>query len=182
MRMNPAVCAIAGALAIVSCGGSDDPAGPAGETTNGIVYSARANAITASTYLPGFNIILTLSNPTGNAVTVTYPAGCPVRVRLYRLLDDRLMYDETKVTCQVTSPATMTLQAGQTRTVGSGSRENCAVAGDSIVMNAVYRFTAVPQMEGATTLELPAGELNLPGTAVVAGVTVTCGGVAAQGR
>jgi hypothetical protein len=28
-------------------------------------------------------------------------------------------------------------------------------------MNTSYRFVAVPQMEGATTLEVPAGELNL---------------------
>ena len=174
MRMNPAVCAIVGALVVVSCGGSDSTTEPPGETTNGVVYSARAFAMTASTYTPGFNVVLTLENPTANSVTLTYPAGCPVRVRLYRLLDDRLMYDETRLTCQITSPADLILQAGATRTIGSGSRENCAVAGDSLLMNTSYRFVAVPQMAGATSLEVPAGELNLAGQTTGPNGTVFC--------
>jgi hypothetical protein len=127
--------------------------------TPGIAYSASA---TETRFDAGNNLLVTLSieNTSIVPVTLTYPASCPLRIRLYQPADNALVYDETRLACSTTEPATLTISPGTIRTIGSGFRGMVWIVGDSLRF-ATYRVVAVPQMEGAHVFEIAAGNITL---------------------
>ncbi len=136
------------ALAAASC--SSDVAAPQNEY-NGIRYTAAVapNGI-------GFTVIVTLENTSGVQQLRTYPAACPVRIRLYRTADNFRLYDETTWPCDATNTATITIDAFSSKTLQSGARSATTVTGDSLPHTA-YTVYAVVRTEGATLVEVRAG-------------------------
>jgi hypothetical protein len=162
--LRPTVGALGGALlgcalALGACSSEEDAALTEPAATPGIVYSASASETLID---GGYRLLVTLSieNTTVAPVTLTYPATCPIRIRLYRPSDNALVYDETRVPCASDESATLTLSPQTTRSLGSGFRRMGAIMGDSIVV-ASYRVVAVPRTEGARVLEISAGSVVL---------------------
>jgi hypothetical protein len=146
------------ALAISACSSDeDDPMEP--ETTPAVVYSA---SVSETRFSAGYSLLVTLSieNISLFPVTLTYPASCPIRIRLYEPADNAPVYDETRVICPFDGQATLTISPGATRTIGSGFRAMVGIVGDSLRF-ATYRVFAVPQMEGSGVVEVPAGSVTL---------------------
>ena len=140
-------------IAIAGC--ATDGTGPQTEF-DGVKYTATVSLIQSGQSLTQFAVLVTLENMTTATVTRTYPAGCPVRVRLYRQVDGRRVYDETLRTCDFTTSATITLTSRATQTLTSGPRLPGTVLGDSLPV-ATYIVHAVATTEGISLVELPAG-------------------------
>jgi hypothetical protein len=145
-----------------SCGGNASASGPIGVSNEfgGVAYTAEIREI-VSTTTRRFMVVVTLSNTRGIAATRTYPAGCPVRIRLYRVSDGVLVYDESKTPCAVTDPVTVTLFAGESMTLQSGVRWPPNVLGDSLAAVRYY-VGAVVQTEGTQFVEIAAGVYRMP--------------------
>ena len=139
--------------AIAGCG--TNPVGPKTEY-DGVKYTAVVNTIQSNNSLTQFTVLVTLENMTTATVTRTYPAGCPVRIRLYRVTDAKLVYDETARACGFTNPATLTLTSRATIKLTSGPRLPGTVLGDSLPV-ATYTVHAVVSTEGTTFVEIAAG-------------------------
>lgn len=140
-------------IAVAGCG--TDGTGPQSDF-DGVRYSAMVSTIQSGQSLTQFTVLVTLENLTTATVTRTYPAGCPVRVRLYRAADGVRVYDEMMLTCSVTTPATITLTSRESKTLTSGPRTPASVLGDSL-QGGNYTVHGVAQTEGATFVELGAG-------------------------
>jgi hypothetical protein len=140
---------------VAAAGCASDGTGPVTEY-DGVKYTATVATIQSGGSLTQFAVLVTLENMTTATVTRTYPAGCPVLVRLYRVGDGRRMYDETLRTCTFTDPTTIQLTSRATATLTSGPRLPGTVLGDSLPV-ATYIVHAVVQTEGATFVELAAG-------------------------
>ena len=148
--------------AAVACGGNASASGPIGVSNEfgGVAYAAEIREIVATT-TRRFSAFVTMTNTKGLAVTRTYPAGCPVRIRLYRASDGVLVYDESRRPCTYSEPVTLTLNAGESKTLQSGVRWPPDVLGDSLA--AVRYFVgAVVQTEGAQLVEIAAGVYRMP--------------------
>lgn len=147
-------------VAITGCADDEvvavDDASP---LTPGISYSAEVSEVQ---FDGSTKMLVTLSilNNSIAPIALTYPAGCPVRIRLYRPADNVRVYDETRVTCQLTTPATITVSPQASRSLGSGFRSMAAIVGDSLQF-AAYRVVAVPRTEGDNIIEVPAGTVVL---------------------
>lgn len=140
-------------IAVAGCG--TDGTGPQTDF-DGVRYSATVSTIQSGQSLTQFTVLVTLENLTTATVTRTYPAGCPVRVRLYRQADGARVYDEVLLTCSVTTPATITLTSRESKTLTSGPRTPASVLGDSLTAG-TYIVHGVAQTEGATFVELNGG-------------------------
>jgi hypothetical protein len=144
---------------------NDDPVDPGAQTSiNGIELGASVTNIAGGGELdPGMILALsvTLRNTTSAPIVVNYPAGCPVRVRLYLPGNDDLLYDQTVFPCDVTTTIPLTVGAGQTRTLSSGTAFPWAVQADSVPAG-FYRATAVLRIAGQNPIELEAGQYRLP--------------------
>lgn len=153
------VALLAAALAIGACSSTEEAAITAPTSTDGVVYSASASE---TRFEAGYNLLVTLSiaNTTAAPVALTYPASCPIRIRLYQPSDNALVYDETRVPCPSDTQATLTIPAFSERTIGSGFRGMVRIVGDSLRF-ATYLVFAVPQTEGAFVFEIPAGSITL---------------------
>jgi hypothetical protein len=153
---------VLGLLAGASCASEEsegDVTGPG--STSGATYTAIVSEVRFSQSLPPSMLVtLNVTNPTAAPLTLTYPAGCAVRIRLYRALDDSLAYDETKLPCSLETPASVTLSPHTSLSMGSGFRGMLAIAGDSLALT-LYRVTAVPGIEGDRQLEVAAGNITL---------------------
>jgi hypothetical protein len=123
---------------------------------DGVRYTATVSTIQSGMSLTQFAVLVTLENMTTTTVSRTFPAGCPVRIRLYRQADGRLVYDETQRTCDFTTTTTIQLQSRETHTLTSGPRLPGTVLGDSL-SSATYSVHGVAATEGATMVELAAG-------------------------
>lgn len=157
------VCSLFAALfAAGSCGASADGEGLTGpvEEIDGVRYTARVEEILAET-TRRFAVFVTLTNTNPESVTKTYPSGCPVRIRLYRQQDNKLQYDETKVACSVTSPASFSLAPGASQSLQSGVRWPPDVLGDTLVA-VTYNVRAVVTTEGTRVVEVEAGAYRVP--------------------
>jgi hypothetical protein len=167
-----AFVATAGLLAGAACGGSASASGPSGigNQFDGVEYSAVVTEIPHET-TRWFSVVVTLRNTNDVTATRSYPAGCPVRVRLYRLLDNQLVYDETKNVCGVTTATTITLLPGQAATLQSGSRWPPSVVGDSLSAT-TYNVRAVVQTEGTVLNEVDAGAYRIPDCQQQGGQTI----------
>ena len=150
---------VAAAVA-VACGSDEIASGDQQPTlTPGLSYSAETSEIRFDGG-PSMLVTLSISNASLAPITLTYPAGCPVRIRLYRPSDNVRVYDETRVPCGLTTPASITISPQATRSLGSGFRGMTTIVGDSLQFT-VYRVMAVPQTEGANIIEVPAGIIVL---------------------
>jgi hypothetical protein len=105
-------------------------------------------------------VIVTLQNNTGAVQTRTYPAACPVRIQLFRLSDNALLYDETRLPCDKTVTATLTLIGLGSTTLNSGVRFPGTIAGDSLPL-VTYTVRVVVLTEGTSSVVLNAGSFNL---------------------
>ena len=154
--------AVGVALAFGSaCGSSSDATGPEDDVSGDIEYSMQSSETNLDVDLPpNLLLVMTMANRSSGAVEKVYPAGCPIRFRIYRSLDNQLLYDETKVACSLTTPVAISLQPGESRTIGSGFRQMPGIMGDSIPCG-TYRLVGVPGTEGTTVVEVEAGETVL---------------------
>jgi hypothetical protein len=152
-------CIFALALAAASCSSDEVTTSAEPKATTGIEYTAGTSELRFEGNV-NLMVTLTIANRSAEPITLTYPAGCPVRIRLYRVADDSLRYDETRLTCTVTNPAQLTLQPQSSRSFGSGFRSMPRMAGDSLQFT-LYRVAAVPTTEQESILEIPAGLIDL---------------------
>jgi hypothetical protein len=102
----------------------------------------------------------TLSNTTAERIDLHYPAGCPVRIRLYRALDDALVYDEGIWECNYDVGVDLTVPPGGRRVLTSGTRFSWEIAGDSLPLGA-YVARAILRIVGQNPIEVEAGLYNL---------------------
>lgn len=159
--MLAAVCASAAA-----CGWSEvtPPEQAPDETENtaaaNVQYSATVKNIEILRGTPPFIAILRIQNAGRQMVTLTYPASCPVRIRLYREADSVRVYDETVRPCGSETTATLRLAPGQQWDIGSGVRYPATVAGDSLEPGS-YIVRVVPQTAHDGTVEIVAGTFVL---------------------
>jgi hypothetical protein len=149
-------------LALIGCGSVGESTGvdPDAQPLE-LNYSMEPSEFQPSSALPpNLLLIMTVQNGATVPIERTYPAGCPVRLRIYRQLDSALLYDETKVACTVDTPVTFLVQPGESRAIGSGFRQMTQIMGDSIPCGH-YRLVGVPQTERTTVIEIEAGEAFL---------------------
>jgi hypothetical protein len=136
---------------------------------DGVRYSATVEDIIADNDDPlnrpvarQFAVNVTAENRTGVAKTRTYPAICPVRVRLYRASDDALLYDETRKDCAPAPEGTLTIEPFGTKPLTSGIRFPATIAGDSLATaSTIYNVHAVVMTEGSKFVEINAGTTHL---------------------
>ena len=147
------------AMAAAACSGSST--GPS-DVYGGIQYTATVSDIAGTQGTHQFAVLVTLHNTTTTTQTRTYPSGCPIRIRLYRQADNRLVYDETKITCTTTIPTTISLNPDESKTLTSGIRFPSAVIGDSLPAT-TYNVKAIIQTEGTKVVELTAGTYAFTG-------------------
>jgi hypothetical protein len=144
-----------------ACGGSSDSTAPSDEVQSEVQYSMQSSETNLDVDLPpNLLLVMRMENPSAAAIERVYPAGCPIRFRIYRSLDNTLLYDETKLACTLTTPVTMRIQPGEARTIGSGFRQMPGIMGDSIPCG-TYRLVGVPGTEGTKVVEVEAGETVL---------------------
>jgi hypothetical protein len=159
--MNPHPARVAPLLAALAmaCSSVEDVVVTEPTLTPGLVYSASTTELRIDA---GYSLLVTLSieNTSTAPITLTYPASCPIRIRLYQPSDNALVYDETRVACASDGEATLTISPQDSRSIGSGFRGMPRIVGDSLPF-AIYRVFAVPQMEGAAVFEVPAGSITL---------------------
>jgi hypothetical protein len=153
-----------------ACGRDSDIVDPGDGGNNnvlgGLVLSAVMDDVT-----PWFlSARVTLTNTTAAAIDRTYPAGCPVLLRLYRESDQALVYDEGQRPCVVTTPIGFRVEGQASTVLASGTRFNPTVAGDSIPAG-TYRAAVLLRITGMNPIEIEAGTYRL---ASCDQVTATC--------
>lgn len=127
---------------------------------NGIKYTAEVADIVGALGTHQYSVIVTLTNTSGVQQTRTYPASCPVRIRLYRVADNSLLYDETRRVCDETPAATISVDAFSSKTLQSGVRFSTTFVGDSLP-HTTYTVRAVVKTEGTRFVEVLAGTIAL---------------------
>jgi hypothetical protein len=149
-----------------ACGDSGSIATPDGDLIPGL-HLAAAVVIIESGWRP-VSVQATLTNTSSDPIEISYPAGCPVRMRFYNA-DDALVYDETTLPCLFTVVTSFTLEPGQARTLTSGAKYSWVISGDSLPRGQ-YRTAAILRLTGMTPIELEAGTYDLIMTSPPAGV------------
>ena len=160
------ILALAGVAAIVAgCGkGGDivDPSGNGQNTLDGIALTAQVvEVVHSATSVKQVSLHVTLTNTTNAAVVRSYPAGCPVLIRLYRVQDLALVYDEGQQPCGFTTPTDVRLEPGASATLTSGLRFPWTITGDSLSAGAYYA-AALLRITGVNLIEVDAGIYSLP--------------------
>ena len=141
-------------------GCSTDVAAPP-SNFGGIQYTASVAGVSAGTgHVPLLNAIVTLQNTAGVVQTRTYPLSCPVRIQLYRLSDNALMYDESKLPCDMTTTGTLTIPGLASTTLSSGVRFPGNIAGDTLPL-VTYTVRVLVLTEGTKQVLINAGSFNL---------------------
>lgn len=148
------------ALALAAC--SDDLGSGTQSVFDGVRYTARVVTYDVGIMKPilVFAVFVTMTNTGAGQQTRTYPAACPVRLRLYRQTDGALMYDETRRSCDPQPATTITLAGQETKELQSGIRYPSTIAGDSLPFT-TYLVRAVLATEGSTLVTVPAGTYQL---------------------
>jgi hypothetical protein len=146
-------------IACGSEGGVVDPLGNGEFMLDGLEVTAAVTSVPGAG--PPLAVLVTLRNTTSATIVRTYPAGCPVRIRLFRLDDDTALYDETAHECLGTTPVEISVAPGASKVLTSGTRSPWAIHGDSLA-GATYRFAAVLRIVGENPIELDAGLYKLP--------------------
>ncbi len=131
-----------------------------GLTVTGLVQEIIHDCDTC-TDIKQLTVQITITNQSDVARTVYYEAGCPVRIRLYPLNGTVAVYDEARLPCPVTTLVPLTVLAGGTQTMTSGSRQPWVVHGDSIPMGP-YRAVGLVRLLGDAPVAVEAGTYLLP--------------------
>ena len=170
-------------LSVTSCGGDGGAiTGPDGQAIEGVDLSASVNRIVSNA---GANIYLvagqvTLTNTTASAITLHYPAACPVRMRLSEASGNgAIVYDESSLPCNFAAAVDVTLQPGASTTLASTPRfpwdvaggTTCisdeGVVGPACVPPGVYIASVILRITGENPIELDAGDYRLPRCIIV---------------
>jgi hypothetical protein len=148
--------ATATAITIAACG--DDAA--TNPLNGGIVPGVTISATASGG--DGELLIATVSfhNRTPAAVDVEYPAGCAVRLRLFRSGRRDSAFDERSLACDASVTLPLAIPAQETRTLVSGFRSPDAILGDSLPSGR-YDVVAVLRLAGHEPVEISAGSLTL---------------------
>jgi hypothetical protein len=154
-------------LLAASCGDGDG-AGPVEEESpvSGITISAvtvqyLGNPDAIPSKQAWYSLVrVSLTNVTGEAITLHHPAGCAVTVRLYTTPTDVMVYDEAVAACAVATPVAVVVPPGETRTLESATKPPWVITGDSLPADG-YRFAGVLRLMGNNPIELDAGVHNL---------------------
>jgi hypothetical protein len=152
-------------LFAVACGDDDDATGPTPtqELVDGVLYTARVDLIQNVLYpnkAPAFfQIVATLQNQRGVALDRTFPAACPVRIRLERDYDDVVVYDETRRPCDAEPLALLSLPPRGTQSIASGMKVMESFRGDSIPVG-TYNVFATLSTEGDKPVVVRAGTIT----------------------
>jgi hypothetical protein len=170
MRIRGLVALLGVVTLVLSCGGGDgditDPNGPGGgggQVFGDIAYVASVAEIEHTlTEVKQLSVQVDLTNQTGEQLARAYPAGCPVRVRLYRPLDGALVYDESRTPCTAENPVDFTIGPHGTVQPASGPRNPWFVHGDTIAAPATYNAAALVRIVGQNPIEIDSGTYRLP--------------------
>ena len=151
------------AMAAACSNTSRDPSdpGPGGSQTlvqNNIEYRAE------SLFLESFPVQVVanveITNLTGAPVTITFPDGCLVALRVYRDADrTRLAYDSSRDFGCTQALVPVTIGAGESRELSTPPISAARILGDSLP-NGTYYFSALVRPNGQQ-LQLRAGSGNL---------------------
>jgi hypothetical protein len=156
-------------LALLAAAGlacsDDDATGPTENTTiTGLALTASVVEVTAgggSGSAKLLSVQVSIRNTTDTTIARGFPAGCAVRIRLYRAGTDELVYDQTQWACEADTSVPFQLPGGQTKTLASPTFFPWNVSGDSLAAGS-YRATGVLRLTGESPIELPAGTYRLP--------------------
>ena len=101
-----------------------------------------------------------ITNPTGAPVTITFPDGCLVLLRVYRDAErTKLAYDMAQDYGCTQALVPVTIAAGQTRELSTPPISAAKILGDSLP-NGTYYFSALVRPNGQR-IELRAGSGEL---------------------
>lgn len=106
-------------------------------------------------------IRVTLTNTGQATANLSYLATCPVRFRLYRVLDQSLVFDETAVACANVGAVDLAIPPQESRELNSGTRNPWTLHGDSLPMGA-YSAAGVVHIVGVGPVEVDAGTYLMP--------------------
>ncbi len=144
-------------------GSVTDPDGNGDNVVRGLSLTAAVHLITHEvTSAVQMTVRTAIRNTTGASITVSYPLGCPVRIRLYKPPATTPAYDESRLACPFDQLGTMTIPANSTAELTSGVRFPETIRGDSLAPGP-YRAAAVVQFVGDAPVEVDAGQYVLPG-------------------
>jgi hypothetical protein len=156
---------IAAAALGAACGKGGDvvePNGNGNAVLDGIALSAEVVEITHTvTSVVQVTMQVTLRNTTSAAITRSYPAGCPVRMRFYDAQTLTLVYDEGQRPCPVTTPVQFTIQPQESMMLATGVRFPWDILGDSLA-SAAYYAAALVRITGLNPIEVDAGVYAIP--------------------
>ena len=167
MRIRSLVVCAALVTLVLSCssgeGDVSEPTAPGGQVFGDLAYSARVLEVEhTQTTVKQLTLRVELTNQSDEMLSRAYPAGCPVRIRLYRVLDNALVYDESRFPCGAESPIGFSLGPQQSIAISSGTRNPWEVAGDSLPVPASYYAAALVRVVGQNPIEIDAGVYRLP--------------------
>ncbi len=148
----------------VGCGDANgvvDPGEGAGIIDGLTITASMATSDDVTTASKVLFVQVRLVSRSRDPITVFYEAGCPVRLRLYRLDQALPAYDESRVVCHTTTLVPLVVPAGGARSLTSGPRMAWTIHGDSLEMGH-YRATAIVRLRGDAPVELEAGRVALP--------------------
>jgi hypothetical protein len=155
---------------------------PDGEVIEGIGLAANMSLIVsnaeANIYLVAGQV--TLTNTAETAITLHYPAGCPVRMRLTEPgANGEIVYDESSLPCNLAASVDVTLQPGASTTLASTPRFPWDVAGGSTCISddgvvgpacvapGSYVASVILRITGENPIEVDAGNYRLPRCIIV---------------
>jgi hypothetical protein len=157
------VLAAAACVMCASCG-KDSVSPGLDETVNGLALHASVVPVFGGGALgdiPMLSVGVDITNTTNDPITLHYPAGCPVRIRLYQAGNDNLVYDQSLFPCNYDVIVPLALAPGQTRSLSSGDFFPWVVGQDSVTPG-YFRAVAILRITGEEPFELEAGSYRLP--------------------
>jgi hypothetical protein len=140
------------AVTLAACG-DDDPSGPS-SSADGLRLVAQVNQDRAF-----FSATVTVTNTTNASITRTISLACPVGIQLLAVQGGAVVYDESTRECGAAGNA-LTLSAGQTITLTSGSRFIPTIT-ETIAPN-TYRVRALVRFGDSEQVFVDAGTWRLP--------------------
>ena len=159
--------ACAGAFAsVISCGDSGSVVDAGGnDAIDGLQFSSTVALIDGGGGYETIKLVsirVVITNTSDQVTTRHYPAGCPVRLRLYELGGaGSLVYDESQEPCNVNATVSFTLQPGASVVLSSTPHFPWEVGGDSLRVGP-YEAAGMVRITGENPFELPAGRYDLP--------------------
>ena len=158
------IFSVALTASMVACGSSKDPSEPrpGGDfqtiVQNNVEY--RAETLIMESFPVQVRANVQITNSSGSAVTITFPDGCLVLLRVYRDAErTSLAYDMERDFGCTQALVPVTIGAGESKTISAPTISAAKILGDSLP-NGTYYFTALTRPEGQR-VELRAGSAAL---------------------